>query len=299
MKLSILTPTYNRASLIRRVYESILKNLNSELEVEWLIMDDGSMDKTEIVIKEIQDEKKLDIKYYKQKNQGKMSAINNLMEYVTGDFVVECDSDDWFFENAFSKIEKGYEECKNEKDLYGMCFLKYDQEGRNVGKNFKEDKTTMFDLYFKELEDGEKSIVFFTEVRKKYKYKLEKNEKFITEARMYHEMDLTYKMKCYNEPIMTCEFQDDGYTKNINKVFKNNPYGYFEYFKEILSQHDMAKVPFKKRLYVIKHYILFSNLTKNKRLLKDIKGALNRFLLIILYIPGNIKTNMTFKVDSL
>lgn len=46
MKLSILTATYNRANLLKRLYESILLNLIDELEIEWLIMDDGSDDNT-------------------------------------------------------------------------------------------------------------------------------------------------------------------------------------------------------------------------------------------------------------
>ena len=53
---------------------------------------------------------------------------------------------------------------------------------------------------------------------------------------------------------------------DILKVFQENPYGYYEYFKEILKLHDMKGTSFKKRLYVIKHMILFSCLTKQKRL---------------------------------
>lgn len=46
MKLSILTATYNRANLLKRVYKSIVDNLYDKLDVEWLIMDDGSNDNT-------------------------------------------------------------------------------------------------------------------------------------------------------------------------------------------------------------------------------------------------------------
>ena len=46
MKISILTATYNRANLLSKLYESILNNLNANIEVEWLIMDDGSTDET-------------------------------------------------------------------------------------------------------------------------------------------------------------------------------------------------------------------------------------------------------------
>lgn len=293
MKISVITATYNREELLKRVYKSLLKNLKYGLEIEWLIMDDGSKDDTKNIVAKFKKDNKIEIKYYKQENQGKMIAINNLVEKATGELIVDCDSDDYFTNDAFKIIKKAYEENKEEKGIYGFCFLKYDQNGKNMGNNFKNNKTTMFDLYFKEGETGEKAIVFLSEIRKKYHHKLENNERFVTEARMYHEMDLKYKMICVNSPIMICEYQESGYTKNIQKEFKENPYGYYEYFKEILER-DMKAVSFKKRLYVIKHYILFTYLTKNKKSYKNIKGVLNKFLYILLYIPGMIKTKIKF-----
>ena len=88
---------------------------------------------------------------------------------------------------------------------------------------------------------------------------------------------------------MLCDYKDDGYTKNIRKIFKENPYGHFEYFKEILEQHDMRDVSFKKRLYVIKHYILFSYLTKQYDK-GNIKETKNKIIYILLFIPGMIKS---------
>lgn len=54
----------------------------------------------------------------------------------------------------------------------------------------------------------------------------------------------------------------------------------------------MTGVPLKKRLYVIKHYILFSYLTNNKIKLSDIEGIINKILILILYIPGIIKSRI-------
>lgn len=295
MKLSIITPTYNRANMIGNLYNSIMKNLEQNektrqnIQVQWLIIDDGSTDNTEEIVKQYIGENKIEIQYYKQENQGKMSAINNIVQYANGDLIVECDSDDIFSDNAFYDILQAYHETKERNDLYGLCFLKYDLKGNNIGNRFQKEETTMFDLYFKQQENGEKAIAFFTNIRKQYQYKIENHEKFSTEARMYHEMDLKYKMKCINKPIMICDYKVDGYTKNIQKIFKENPYGHYAYFKEILEQHDMTGVPLKKRLYVIKHYILFSYLTKQYRI-GSIKGMKNKMIYILLFIPGMIKS---------
>ncbi len=289
MKISILTPTYNREKLLPNLYNSLVQNIKDEIEIEWIITDDGSTDQTENLVETWQEENKIEIKYFKQENQGKMASINNMVEKASGDLIIECDSDDYFTNDAFLEIYSIWKENKDRKDLYGLCFLKYDSNGKNMGDNFKKKETTMFGLYFKEGETGEKAIVFFTNVRKQYKYELEKNERFVTEARMYHKMDEKYKILCVNKPIMICEYQKDGYSKNIKKQFTQNPYGYYEYFKEIL-QKDFKGVTWNKRIYVIKHYILFSYLTNNKMSLHNIKGVENKILYLILYLPGVIKS---------
>lgn len=293
MKLSILTATYNRATLLEKLYNSIIQNLKSGLEVEWLIMDDGSEDDTLSVVQKFIDEKKIDIKYRYQKNQGKMSAINNLMEFVTGDLIVDCDSDDYFSEDAFKLIKHEFEKTDN-KNLYGICFLKKKEIGKIDGTSFKNEISTMFDLYFKEEATGEKGLVYYTDIRKQYKHELEHNEKFITEARMYHKMDEKYKIKCVNEVITIGDYWENGYTSNILKTFKTSPYGYLKYFEEIL-QKDFKKVTWNKRMYVIKHYILFLTITKEKMNLEKVKNLFNKILVVMLLIPGKIKTKRFLK----
>lgn len=288
MKISVLTPTYNRANLLENLYKSLIENSIYDVNIEWLIMDDGSTDDTKQVIEKYIKENKINIKYFYQQNQGKMIAINNLIQKVQGELIIECDSDDYFTKGAFKIIKEEYEKCKNDQKVYAICFLKYDKNNNNIGNNFKKHRTTMFDLYFKDSETGEKALVFFSNVRKQYKHKLERNERFVTESRMYHQMDLQYDIICINKPIMICEYQKDGYTVNIIKQFIENPYGYYEYFKEIL-QSDIKKIKFKKRIYVIKHYILFSYLTKQYKV-KTIKNLKNKFLYYILFIPGMVKS---------
>ena len=75
MKISILTTTYNRAEDLERLYTSLVVNGNSNVDFEWLIMDDGSTDKTKIVVENFIKQNIIDIKYFYQKNAGKMSAV--------------------------------------------------------------------------------------------------------------------------------------------------------------------------------------------------------------------------------
>ena len=291
MKLSILTATYNREKYLPKLYESIKNNLKYGLDAEWIIVDDGSSDNTKELIEKFIQENVVSIKCHYQENSGKMAAINKAVELMDGDLAVDCDSDDYFTEDSFKIINENSEKLLKNESLYGLVFLKKEESGEISGKEFKDNNsvTTMFDLYFKDDICGEKVIVYNSKIRKLFSHQLEKNEKFITEARMYHKMDEKYKLFAINEPIEQGSYIDGGYTKNINKTFKESPYGYYMYFKEILEK-DMKGVIFKKRIYAIKHYILFGYLTNNKFDSKSIKDTLNKFLYTVLYLPGIMKS---------
>ena len=125
MKISVLTPTYNRADLLKKLYNSLIVNSKYDVDIEWLIMDDGSTDNTKEIVTKFINEKNIEIKYFWQENQGKMIAINNLVLHATGDLIVDCDSDDYFTSNAFEIIKNAYKEYPNDnKKFYGICFLK-------------------------------------------------------------------------------------------------------------------------------------------------------------------------------
>ena len=71
MKITVFTPTYNRAYIIHNLYESLKRQTCKNFE--WLIVDDGSTDNTEELIKSWKKEyNKFAIRYYKQSNGGKM-----------------------------------------------------------------------------------------------------------------------------------------------------------------------------------------------------------------------------------
>ena len=74
MKLSIITATYNRAKYLPKLYESIKNNLKYNLNCEWIIIDDGSIDDTKKQVEKFIAENKILIKYCYQKNTGKMRS---------------------------------------------------------------------------------------------------------------------------------------------------------------------------------------------------------------------------------
>ena len=93
---------------------------------------------------------------------------------------------------------------------------------------------------------------------------------------------------------MVCEYQKEGYTRNINKQFTQSPFGYYKYFEEMFNQ-NLKGVTHKKRMYIYKHYILFSVLTNQKHPIENVKGTLNKIAVALLFIPGKIMTKARMK----
>lgn len=97
MKLSIIIPTFNRRELLASALESALQD--SQLDLEVLVVDDGSSDDTEHFIAGLktrlaQSDRKSTLKYLRQPNQGAPVARNLGVEHATGDFILFMDSDD-------------------------------------------------------------------------------------------------------------------------------------------------------------------------------------------------------------
>ena len=67
-EITIFTPTYNRANLLTRLYQSL--KMQTCREFQWLIVDDGSTDDTKNMVEKFIQDDEIAIKYYYQKNSG-------------------------------------------------------------------------------------------------------------------------------------------------------------------------------------------------------------------------------------
>ena len=100
-------PTYNDAETIIESINSVFAQTYQNWEL--IIINDGSTDNTETIIKSILQKKKVadKIKYIFQINQGQLNAIINSISYITGDYVYILHSDDVFFdENVLFKASQ-------------------------------------------------------------------------------------------------------------------------------------------------------------------------------------------------
>lgn len=241
MKITVFTPTYNRAYILERLYRSLQSQTYTDFE--WLVIDDGSTDNTEILLKKWQSESDtFPIRYYKQKNGGKCRAINRALNLARGVLFFTVDSDDYLTDDALEKICKWESLLPKDKKFCGVVGNLGTSEEFTPNIPFKEaylDKSLLErDTYRedgKKVLGGERAYVFYTEIHKKYKYPEFEDEKFMTEAVAWNRMAADgYIMRFYKEIIWIYEYREDGLTKAGNKLFIDNPRGYGLWLREKL-----------------------------------------------------------------
>ena len=107
MNISVVIPTYNRKELLKRSIDSVINQTIKPSEI--IIVDDGSNDGTEAMVKKKYDSLKL----IKQKNKGASAARNSGIKASSGEWICFLDSDD---EWKNDKLEKQIIAVANNSD---------------------------------------------------------------------------------------------------------------------------------------------------------------------------------------
>ena len=116
--ISVLTPTWNRASYLRAVFDGL--KAQTYTKFEWLVANDGSNDNTIEVVKELAKESSFPITLVSASVRiGKARMDNELVRMASGEFIMWCDSDDWLLPNALETLVTTWMSIpENEKDEF-------------------------------------------------------------------------------------------------------------------------------------------------------------------------------------
>ena len=205
MRFTVFTPTYNRGRLLIHIYESLQRQTFTDFE--WVIVDDGSQDDTEEIVKGFQNQDNFfPIIYKKVQNGGKHRAWNKGVDLASGELFFGCDSDDYLTDDALENadiVEKGIPQSRK-KEFAGVCGLKGYRNSGMVGETFTES-SQMDITHLERIKNGvsgDKAEAIYTSVWKKYKYFEFEGEKFITEATALNRMAADgLKMRYFNSVL--------------------------------------------------------------------------------------------------
>lgn len=260
MQFTIFTPTYNRKDYLKILYKSLLEQTFKDFE--WLIVDDGSSDGTEMEVKKFIEEDKLKITYFKQQNGGKHRAINRGVELAKGEFFFIVDSDDYLPINSLEIINSKINLINNVNTV-GVIGLKQTMGGILLGSKFPKSDILLNHIvrcYRLKLK-GDYAEVIKTDILKQFKFPDFEGEKFCAEGLIWNRIaNAGFNFLCFNEVIYHGEYLDVGLTANsIKNRHRNNQYSSLLY-QELSNSKDLPFLQiirtrinlyrFKKNIYI-------------------------------------------------
>jgi len=170
-KLTIFTPTYNRAGLLPKLYDSLKKQTNKDFI--WLIVDDGSKDNTKELVEGFKKENIIEIDYHYKENGGKNTAMDYSHEVCTTDYIACVDSDDLVTEDCVEKLLNIIPISDNYENCVGLLLPKKIINAKNVNYewNVKDGELIYFsELYGEYGYEGETFLIFKTSIVRNYKF---------------------------------------------------------------------------------------------------------------------------------
>ena len=244
MKYTLFTPTYNRAHLLPALYQSM--ELQKFKDFEWLIIDDGSVDNTEEIVRELTLNATFSIRYIKQENGGKHSAFNRAIEEASSEWFVCIDSDDPLTLDALVNMEIASKIVDNDAaGFVGVCITPDGKLLENrIITPFYSDTIDIRDKYHFW---GEPEV-YRLSVLKQYRFPIYEGEKFITEAILFDKLTSKHKLLYTNYPMQVKEYLPGGLTDNQTKIRIQSPNGTLAYYK--LRYYMSRKIIYKLKALI-------------------------------------------------
>jgi glycosyltransferase involved in cell wall biosynthesis len=263
-QFSIISPTYNRSKYLPAIFQCL--NQQHGVDFEWVIVNDGSVDDTENIVNQLNNSpKSFTIKYIRQKNSGKPSAINTGMELADSYITNWLDDDDILLPGVLSEVWRYFdlESRRFENNcivLSGLCI--YDT-GKIIGDKYHKDYFVSDHISYIHNRNiwGDKCEFVVTEILKKYPYTIFEDEKNIAPG-------LTW----------TRLAADNHETLYVNKIFNQKAFlegglssqsYWYKYPKSSELFYNEATIPRFSLVLQIKHssqYIEFARINKQRNI---------------------------------
>ncbi|MBR9913760.1 MAG: glycosyltransferase family 2 protein [Algicola sp.] len=289
---NILTPTYNRAHLIHRVYESLCQQTYKGFN--WIVIDDASTDDTQSLIETWKQETSdFDIDYYcLSENQGKPKAVNFGLEKCHDKITIIADSDDTFVANSLEDIKAIWEEIDQTKNnIAAVWTLVVDEDDQIKGDVFPEDKwivgfkERVLDMK-KELV-GDKWTSWRTEILKAHPLYAD-SESHVEESQTWNRINKKYDFLCVNKVFLKAHVSPNSLItskKSRKQIARGGYYSAYYALKDVKT-NDIFKYKYYRTqaFNYVKSWLFYSD--KSLRL-KPLK-LMACLLVFLAYIPKRL-----------
>lgn len=274
--LTVITPTYNRDSLLVNLYDSLIQQ--SLQTFIWLVVDDGSTDSTERTIQTLKSN--FEVQYIKKSNGGKHTALNLAFDVLQTRYFIIVDSDDRLTSNAILRIYNDLLKYENTPNLIGLSYLRMYSEDAIIGAMHKQNYTinSFIDERFNKNIIGDKAEVWKSEFVKTLRFPVIDGERFFPEAYLWIQSESFGKLVFINDSLYLCEYLEGGLTKAGRHLHLKNPIGMKLFYNFILHFNLSLRLRIKYRI-MAHSFIIYSYDLDNQKTEKNIIIMLSSWLL--------------------
>ncbi|WP_248963950.1 glycosyltransferase family 2 protein [Sphaerisporangium perillae] len=204
MKITVLTPTYNRAHSLPRLYESLTRQ---NADFEWVVVDDGSTDGTQDLVTELSRQAPFPLSYLRQEaNAGKHVAVNRGMRAATGELVGVVDSDDWLLQDALATVCGAWTEIPAEsRDRFcgvaGRCVTEHGVVGPPFADGLPHLEGTYYDLLFRHRRHEEYLRFDRLDLLRLHPFPESPSPRFIPESMVWRKVGRDHLLRYLDHPI--------------------------------------------------------------------------------------------------
>ena len=265
--LTVFTPTYNRAHLIGRVYDSLCKQTCQDFE--WLVIDDGSTDNTREVIARYIAEQRIAIRYIWKENGGLYTGYNTAYANITSPLNVCIDSDDFMPENAVELILQTWNERGGEQyaGIIGLDF--YADKQQPIGGYFPDNlqEVSLNEISEKGLYKGDAKQVMRSDLTRTAIIEEDfHGEKDFNPYSMVFQAAKSLPLLVINDNLCFVDYQPTGMAANIFKQYYRSPWSFMK-MRQIEMTVGSKSIRNLLRLNI--HYVSSCLIARNKHWLKD------------------------------
>ncbi|MBQ6992723.1 MAG: glycosyltransferase [Clostridia bacterium] len=269
-KISVIIPVYNTEKYLKKCLDSVINQTYQDFEI--IIVNDGSTDNSDKIIKEYTCKNPEKIKSYKKENGGLSSARNYGLSKATGEYISFIDSDDYIDHNLFNKL-KG--EMEKNTDLIKFKLTTVDIDYKEISKI---DGPVFKQRYG---EEAFNSLVFKDELMEPaciYLYKksllIENNFKF-SENKYHEDFGLTPIILLCAKTVASINFFGYFYVQSNNTITRNDNYQrtikrandllfHYDRMKDEVEKIDI-ELKTKENIYLYYSNAIFNNIKNLKK----------------------------------
>ncbi|MEV6848908.1 glycosyltransferase [Actinoplanes sp. NPDC051411] len=199
--VSVVTPTYNRAHTLRDAFSGLLEQ---QAALEWIVVDDGSTDRTKALVEQLADRAPFPVRYLRQAHAGKHLAVNRGVAAARGELVALLDSDDALLPGALDRLLEHWVAIADPAGYVGVTGLDIDEAGQVIGARFPADvvDATWQEMRYRCRMTGDKWGVLRTDVLRDNPFRIA--EGYIAEGEVWRRIGLRYRTRYVNVPVLSC-----------------------------------------------------------------------------------------------